>query len=110
MNIADILTLKYPNANFRVGGDIVLQDDGDGVVYIAQWDMNTPQPTEKELAQWAIDLEPLYVKQQKEIINKPIIQQLEEIDAKSIRALRTNDIGRLQSLEEQAVELRKQLI
>lgn len=38
-----------------------------------------------------------------------ILQQLDEIDAKSIRALRTNDTTRLAALESQAQALRKQL-
>ena len=29
--------------------DVVLQDDGDGVVYIKEWNLDTPQPTQEQL-------------------------------------------------------------
>lgn len=41
---------------------------------------------------------------------KAILKDLEEIDRKSIRAMRSNDAERLKQLEDQAVELRKQLV
>jgi hypothetical protein len=37
----------YPeltSADFVVGGSIILQDDGDGVVYIGRWDYSKPIP------------------------------------------------------------------
>ena len=46
---------------------------------------------------------------EQEAKNKEIYKQLEELDLKSIRALRSNDVSRLELLEAQAAELRKQL-
>lgn len=45
----------------------------------------------------------------KEKINAPIRAKLQVIDAKTIRALRTNDTARLASLEADAAALRAQL-
>jgi len=44
------------------------------------------------------------------IANQPIYDQLDQIDLKSIRALRANDAQRLNELEQQAAELRAQLL
>lgn len=61
MNLPEILQLKFPLADFRK--DIILQDDGAGP-YIKKWNMpGVPQPTQKELDQWAIDLEPVKISQ-----------------------------------------------
>ena len=43
------------------------------------------------------------------VARKKIIEALDEIDRKSIRALRTNDMGRLQELESEAATLRQSL-
>lgn len=43
-------------------------------------------------------------------INDPIYAALEEIDKKSIRALREGNVGRCEELEAQAVALRAQLV
>lgn len=29
--------------------DVLLQDDGDGVVYIAEWNLDIPQPTDEQI-------------------------------------------------------------
>lgn len=42
--------------------------------------------------------------------NRTILEQLVEIDARSIRALRTSDKVKLLELENQAAALRKQLV
>lgn len=55
MKLNEILVTKYPDANFR--DDIVLHDDGDGVVYIAQWNISDPEPTKEQLDLWAQELE-----------------------------------------------------
>ena len=44
------------------------------------------------------------------IANKPIYDALEDIDLRSIRALRANDTQRLNELEQQAAALRAQLL
>ncbi len=106
MQINDILKLKFPNANFLK--DIILKDDGQGI-YIKEWNLKDPQPTQKDLDQWAIDLQDKYTFIQNSFLNAPIISQLNDIDAKSIRALRTKDVARLDSLEAKAAALRTQL-
>ena len=58
MNLGEILTLKFPDASFL--RDIILQDDGQGP-YIEEWNIkDSPQPTEKDLTQWAIELQSTY--------------------------------------------------
>lgn len=57
MNLAEILTLKFPNANFV--DDIIIRDDGDGP-YIFKWDDSLgTKPTQAELDTWAVELTPL---------------------------------------------------
>lgn len=60
MNIAETLQLKFPSAKFGLNGDIVLQDDGDGVVYIAHWNESLgAKPDLAQLNQWAIEMAPV---------------------------------------------------
>ena len=35
------------DVNFR--SDVLLQDDGDGVVYIKEWNLDIPQPTSEQI-------------------------------------------------------------
>ncbi len=107
MMINEILKLKYPDADFMT--NIILQDDGKGI-WIKEWNLETPQPNQQDLDQWAIDLAPEYRKQQDALANAPIFAQLDEIDLKSIRALRAKDDVRLANLEAQAVALRAKLL
>jgi len=108
MNISDMLRLKFPNADFRK--DIKLFDDGDGIIYIKEWNLDTPKPTKKQLDQWDIEMQPVYDLEQAKIANAPIYEQLDTIDLKSIRALRANDTNRLAALEAEAATLRGKLI
>ena len=39
----------YVNADIDFQSDVILQDDGDGVVYISEWNLDTPQPTQEQL-------------------------------------------------------------
>jgi hypothetical protein len=109
MNIHNLLSIKYPEANFL--HDIILQDDGQGA-YIAQWNLLEPKPTQSDLDIWTNDpmIITAYTKQQNAIINKPIYDQLDALDLKSIRAIRSNDSIRIAELEAQAVALRAQLV
>lgn len=107
MQLYDILKLKFPNADFR--NSIKLQDDGKGV-YIKEWNLQDPQPTQDDIDQWQTDYAQAYQFQQNKIINQSIYDALKEIDDKSIRALRSNDTQRLTDLENQAVALRAQLL
>lgn len=107
MNIIDILQLKFPDASLIK--DIIVQDDGQGL-YIAQWNLDSSAPTDEELSAWAIELEQDYIHAQNKITNQPIYDALELIDLKSIRAIRSNDVERLASLETEAIALRAQLL
>lgn len=90
--------------------DILVQDDGAGP-YIAKWKESLgPKPTETDIAQWKIDLQPQYEFAQNKLSNKTIYDQLDDIDLKSIRALRTNNTVRLEELEQEAVILRNKLL
>ncbi len=108
MQISDIIRLKYPKVDFTK--DVILQDDGNGP-YIKEWNLGI-HPSEKDLQEWMEDPDILniYDKQKKNELNAPIIAQLELLDLKSIRALRAKDTEKLTDLENQAIELRKQLI
>lgn len=47
MNLYDEITKAYPeltDADFGRRGNIGLQDDGDGIAYIAKWDYSKPIP------------------------------------------------------------------
>ncbi len=114
ISIIDAIRLKYPGIERVVYWSHQL--DGtpwnnpyDGLI----WE-NTeiPQPTIEELEQWRED--PLlisdYIKQQNALTNIAILDQLDQVDLKSIRALRTNDTERLAALEIQADALRAQLL
>lgn len=110
MNIAEILILKFPSADFQK--NIIIQDDGTGP-YIKEWNHpSIPVPTDSELAQWKTELQSEYDKQEQDRIfkenNADILAQLEQIDAKSIRALREGNTNRLAELEQQAQTLRGQ--
>lgn len=112
MNIIDIITLKYPGiqgiSHWQTQYDGTPWDDSyEGLV----WE-NTQiaKPTKEELDQWAKDVEQAYQFQQNKIANKSIYDQLDELDLKTIRALRENDSTRLASLEAQAATLRTQLL
>ena len=107
MYIVDIVQLKFPGASLQK--DVIIQDDGQGA-YIKEWNLGSPKPTDEDLAAWAIEVEPEYNARQARIANEPIYKQLEELDLKSIRALRTNDTERLAALEAQAQALRDQLL
>lgn len=108
MNLADVLKLKFPSIDFVA--DVRLQDDGDGV-YIADWCLEgVEKPTDEILASWASEVQAKYEAEQRAIANKPIYDQLDALDVKSIRALRTNDTQRLAQIEQQAAALRKQLV
>lgn len=107
MEIQDILRLKFPDADFKK--DVIIQDDGNGA-YIKRWNLLAPQPTQENLNDWEEEVSTLYQQEQFNAVNKEVLLQLEEIDKKSIRALRVNDSPRLEELEAQAVLLRQQLI
>ncbi len=109
MNLPELLKIKFPDANFIT--DIKLQDVGNGPE-IYKWNLESPQPSADDITNWMNDPTVIatYTTEQNAIINAPIIAQLDIIDAKSIRALRTNDTERLTTLEAQAAALRAKLV
>lgn len=76
MIINDILRLKFPGVDFLK--DIILQDDGEGV-YIKEWNLNSPMPTQADIEKWAIELDLEYRQHlaRKARIYPPISEQLD---------------------------------
>jgi hypothetical protein len=115
MNLLDVLRIQYPTADFVF--KVIVQDDGDSKgLYIFQWD-NTlgTQPTQDQINGWLSDptTQQKYTFAQNAIANVLILNQLNDIDNQSIRALRepsTASTARLQTLTTQAVALRAQLL
>ncbi len=109
MNLNEILRLKFPDVNFL--SDIQLGDHGDGIIHIIKWNLtDVPEPTTEDIERWEREVQSTYAQQQLAVINNKIYEQLNELDLKSIRALRTNDGQRLQELESEAQTLRDQLV
>lgn len=113
--LPQLLTLKYPDIKigpFEDTDQVVLSDHNDGNgAYIHVWNYpHAPQPTQTDLDQWQIDLVQTHTFQQNAITNAPILGQLQEIDAKSIRSLRENNTAMLSALTSQAAALRAQLL
>jgi hypothetical protein len=51
MNKAQAIMYLFPEADPT--SDFIVMDDGDGIQYIAEWNMPHPKPTEKDLeAAW----------------------------------------------------------
>ncbi len=105
MTIDDILDFLYPIDLYN--GNIILQDDGQGT-YIKHWNVsNTEQPNLDFLMQDA-DFYKSAIEEAKvkKAYNEAIKTQLELIDIKSIRAIRSGDNERLRDLENEAIILR----
>ena len=41
--------IQYVGSEVDFKNDVILQDDGDGVVYIAEWNLDIAQPTQAQL-------------------------------------------------------------
>lgn len=78
MNIDIILKLKYPNASIKLNGDIELSDNGDGNIYISKWNLLDQKPTQKDLEQWAVELELEYKQQLAIEARKAALPPIEE--------------------------------
>lgn len=112
MNIFDILILKYPGIQgitykHTMDDGSVWHDPYDGLIWENK---DIPKPTKKNIKDWGIEFESAYNNKKLYEINRAIYEKLNEIDLKSIRALRTGDTARLESLEQEAVALRAQLV
>ena len=103
MTLWDIIRLKFPQ--YDLLNKVKLQNDGQED-YIVKWELDEPI----EIDKWREQVSDLYIFEQNKINNAPKYKELEEIDLKTIRALRTNDTARLQQLEQKAVQLRNNLL
>lgn len=54
MNIAELLIMKYPHADFNK--DILLRECDEGIE-IYGWELDDPKPTADMLAAWAVELD-----------------------------------------------------
>lgn len=111
MNLYDVLSLKYPEADM-INQIQVGDKQGNGELEIVLWNLpGVPLPTLAEIAALFNDeeIQAKYVAKINAEVNGPILVQLAELDAKSIRALRTNDTERLAALEAEAAGLRSLL-
>ena len=41
--------IQHVGSEVDFKNDVILQDDGNGIVYIAEWNLDTPQPTQEQL-------------------------------------------------------------
>lgn len=110
----DLLLLQYPTITIGIGCQVLLQDHGtgDGPV-IGEWNVDgVSKPSAETITSWGEDpsVQQRYQYALNKVANVPIYDQLDSIDAQSIRALRTNDSARIAQLEASAVNLRKQLL
>jgi hypothetical protein len=103
MNLPDLIRLKFPTAIPLI--DYALSDHGDGTPILSKWDEGVlgAFPDDALIAQWQIEVD-------NQQTNDAIYAQLDALDLKSIRALRTNDTARLENIEAEAVVLRSQLV
>lgn len=109
MNVTDVISYKYPGIQgiqywYTQYDGAAWDNEIDGLVWN---NAEIKKPTWDQLLIW--EQEYLNNKNNQEH-NQVIYKQLEEIDLKSIRALRTNDVDRLAEYEQQAVALRAQLV
>lgn len=108
MTLAEILMLKFPDIDLLF--QVNVTDSGSGP-HITKWDTKYgPLPTSDLLTQWEKEVQPLYDQVQFIIVNQETITKLQNLDAKTIRALRENDSVRLQQLNDEAAQLRTGLI
>ncbi len=63
MNLAELLELKYPHANFFTEIKLCDHGLGDGI-QIQEWNLPDPQPTPSDIAQWMIDFDLPYRQKQ----------------------------------------------
>ena len=109
-----VIQINYPTAIVGLNGNVTLVNHGLGAGdEIGAWNVpNVTQPTADQLAAYQTDANTIAKWQfiQNGWSNAPLIVQLDAIDAKSIRAIRTNDTVRMASLESEAAALRAQLL
>lgn len=104
-----LLELKFPDIEFDY--QVTLKDEGNGPE-INAWNRLEPRPTQEDIIAWQNDPAIIHQHtcQQNMLANKSIHEELDALDSKSVRALRTNDSARLADLESQAAVLRAKLL
>jgi hypothetical protein len=107
MTLFDIINLKFPGTDFTT--QVILENRG-GEDFIKYWGLETPFPSANDLSQWETEVSQQYIFHNNKIKNQAIYKQLEDLDFKSIRALRSKDTELLNDLEQQAAVLRQQLL
>jgi hypothetical protein len=110
----NIIQINYPTAIIGLNGNVQLADHGDGLGAVIQlWDIpGVDQPTDEQLTALQNDANTIatYQAHLNTHLNQPILDKLDELDRKSIRPIRENDVALLASLTTQAVALRAQLL
>lgn len=111
------IKINVPQAVFGMflninGCNVTLADHGQGAV-ISEWAVSDVDvPSAEILLDWQTDENTIrqYAFLQNKLKNKELYAQLDLIDLKSIRALRSNDTARLTELENEAILIRQQLL
>jgi len=104
MDISRILVNKFPNTNWAVG------ETYDSL----KWEDTSRAPTEDELKAYWIELQPVFVAEDKAVLyklqNLDVLKQLHDLDISSIRAIRENDVERINEINNKAETLRAKLV
>lgn len=112
MNIVELTDLLYPG-EIDKGNISFVQEVPDGPILIGHWNVGgVDKPTEESILSHA-EYPDIIHKHQCQVnceLNKPILAQLDAIDLKSIRALRAGDQTYIQQYEQEAQDLRAQLL
>lgn len=114
MLLIDVLSMKFPEYYFS-SNKIQVGARDSGELFISQWGIEEPLPTEEQIQEWLNDpiLQKEFNDKQKAVeyalINKEILEELDKLDLKCIRAIRENDTVRLDKLNNDAIALRLQL-
>ena len=116
MNIPlyNVIQINYPTAVIGLHGNCVLVNHGDeNGDQIGAWSVpDVVQPTVDQLTALQSDVNTInsYQAILNTQINEPLLQQLQELDNKTIRPLRENDTVMIGQLTTQAAALRAQLL
>lgn len=102
MDITHVLEYGWPGAQWSLHGETY-----EGLIW---HDTQAPKPTLEEIQNMFISYQQseIYNTRQLQKNHSDLLRQLEEIDRKSIRALRENNVQRLTQLENEAIAIRAQ--
>lgn len=109
----ELLRLKFPMLDFSLTNNEIIVSCDDDREWISKWLCESPpQPTEQDIQSYRDDPE-LQAKYQFLLntqTNALILAKLDALDLKSIRALRAGDQTYIQQYEQEAQQLRAQLL